>query len=166
MKLKICSGRYLWYEHFFTYYLLRSQPCKLHGCMIHQLCVTFRDTHNMHAPTTHILSPAEAKLLCYFKLFSNIFVIKFLLFSLLQTILKYFQKKLFQKKKKRKFNFLGCRKYPLHVPDAAWQLKHFSKIKRKHFHSLEVTKFKTKKANFIVLNSLPNFWCLIYFGCI
>ena len=55
----------------------------------------------MHAPTTHILSPAEAKLLCYFKLFSNIFVIKFLLFSLLQTILKYFQKKLFKKKNKK-----------------------------------------------------------------
>lgn len=165
MKLKICSGRYSWYEHFFTYYLLRSQPCKLRGCMIHQLCATFRDTHNLHAPTTHILSPAEANCYVILNFFLRFLLLNFYYFPCCKPFLNTFKKN-YLKKKIRKFNFLGCRKYPLHAPDAAWQLKHFSKIKRKHFHSLEVTKFKTKKANFIVLNSLPNFWCLIYFGSI
>lgn len=104
---------------------------------------------------------------CYVILnfFLRFLLLNFYYFPCCKPFLNTFKKN-YLKKKIRKFNFLGCRKYPLHVPDAAWQLKHFSKIKRKHFHSLEVTKFKTKKANFIVLNSLPNFWCLIYFGSI
>ena len=72
------------------------QTAQLHDSSISQQRLEIVVPCMLHVPIVSTVGGT----LCYFKLLSKIFIIKFLSFSLPQTILKCYQKKIIPKKRK------------------------------------------------------------------